>query len=132
MRAGEKSVLTRKTGKDVTRATSGDLAWAHARGDKVVGKAVDEAARYLALGIASMANLLNPELVVLGGGVVEGLGERFVEQVRAFVAGMPLTSSTDSLRIVKSTLGDDAGITGGALLARRTQVARRETGASTA
>jgi glucokinase len=132
VRAGEKSVLTRKTGKDVTRAASGDLAWAHARGDKVVGKAVDEAARYLALGIASMANLLNPELVVLGGGVVEGLGERFVEQVRAYVAGMPLTSSTGSLRIVKSTLGDDAGITGGALLARRTQVARRETGVSTA
>ena len=79
-----------------------------------------------------MANLLNPELVVLGGGVVEGLGERFVEQVRALVAGMPLTSSTGSLRIVKSTLGDDAGITGGALMARRTQAARREPGARTA
>ena len=74
VRAGEKTALTRKTGKDVTRATSGDLAWAHARGDKVVGKAVDEAARYLALGIASMANLLNPELVVLGRGWWRGWG----------------------------------------------------------
>ena len=119
VKRGEKTLLTRLAGKDVTRATSGDLATAWTRGDRVVLDAVDRAARYLALGIASVANLLNPELVVLGGGVVEGLGEPLVAQVRAHVARMPLTSSTGSLRIVKSALGDDAGITGGALIARR-------------
>jgi glucokinase len=119
VKRGRRTLLTKLTGKDVARATSGDLAAAWTRGDRVVIEAVDDAARYLALGIASIANLLNPELVVLGGGVVEGLGEPLVAQVRAHVSKMPLTSSTGPLRIVKSALGDDAGITGGALLARR-------------
>jgi glucokinase len=124
VKKGEKTVLTRLAGKDVTRATSGNLAAAWQRGDKVVSHAVDDAAKYLAIAIAGLATLLNPELVVLGGGVVEGLGEPFVEKVRASLVGMPLTSSTGTLRIVKSTLGDDAGIAGGALLARR--ASRRE------
>jgi glucokinase len=126
VKKGEKTVLTRLAGKDVTRATSGNLAAAWRRGDKVVSRAVDDAAKYLAIAIASLATLLNPELVVLGGGVVEGLGEPFVEKVRGYLVGMPLTSSTGSLRILKSTLGDDAGITGGALLARRASAPQRE------
>jgi glucokinase len=119
VKSGQKTVLTKLAGKDVTRATSGDLARAWRQSDKVVSRALAEAAEYLALGIANVANLLNPELIVLGGGVVEGLGEPYVEHVRRLVSRMPLTSSTGPLRIVKSALGDDAGITGGALLARR-------------
>lgn len=124
VKRGGKTVLTKIAGKDVTRATSGDLAEAWSRSDQLVMRAIDEAARYLSLGIASVANLLNPELVVLGGGVVEGLGQHFVDSVRGRVARMPLTSSTETLRIVKSELGDDAGITGAALLARRLQRSR--------
>lgn len=124
VKRGGKTVLTKIVGKDITRATSGDLAEAWSRGDQLVVRAIDEAARYLALGIASVANLLNPELAVLGGGVVEGLGQPFVDAVRGRVAKMPLTSSTGTLRIVKSELGDDAGITGAALLARRLQHSR--------
>ncbi|MGH2353971.1 MAG: ROK family protein, partial [Chloroflexota bacterium] len=119
VKKGEKTLLTKTVGKDVSTATSGALARAWRRGDKLVTRVLDRAAEHLALGIASVANLLNPELVVLGGGVVEGLGESYIEQVRKLVRKMPLQSSTESLRIVKSELGDDAGITGAALLARR-------------
>ncbi len=124
VKQGDKTILTKIAGKDVTRATSGDLAKAWARRDKLVVQAVDQAAAYLALGIASVANLLNPELIVLGGGVIEGLGEPFIDLVRGRVAGMPLASSTRPLRIVKSELGDDAGISGAALLARQLQHSR--------
>jgi glucokinase len=125
VKRGERTYLTRRAGHDVTRATSGDLAEAWHRGDKLVTRALEEVAYYLGLAIAGLANLLNPELVVLGGGLVEGLQEPFVEMVRQRVATQPLFSSTGPLRIVKSTLGDDAGITGAALLARRLQAARR-------
>lgn len=104
---------------DLTTATSGDLAKAWGRGDKVVSRVLDRAARHLAHGIASVANLLNPELVVLGGGVVEALGDRFVEQIAQEVRKLPLHESTRSIRIVRAAFGDDAGISGAAIIARR-------------
>ncbi len=125
VKKGEKTVLTRIVGreKDLLKATSGDLAEAWEQGDKVVSKVLDKAAKALAAGIASVANLLNPELVVLGGGVIEGLGEPYVEEIRRRVRKHPLYGATRDLRIVKAALGDDAGITGAALLARRAVVA---------
>src|SRR5436190_13905072 len=57
VKKGEKTVLTKIIGKDVRDATSGDLAKAVAKGDKLVVKVLDQAARYLALGIASAVNL---------------------------------------------------------------------------
>lgn len=116
---GAKTDLSKVTGKPILETTSGDLARALARGDKVVEKVLNRTAKYLALGVASVANLLNPELVVLGGGVVEALGDPFVEQVTKLVRKQPLKSVTSDLRIVPSQLGDDAGITGAALLARQ-------------
>jgi glucokinase len=115
---GAKTDLGKFAGKDLTKATSGDLRKAYERGDRLVVKVLDRAAKYLALGIASAANLLNPELVVLGGGVVEALGDPFVERVRALTRRQPLEAVTRDLRIEPSELGDDAGITGAALLVR--------------
>ena len=119
VKKGAKTELTKIVGKDVSDATSGDLAKAVERGDKLVGKVLDRTAKYLALGIANVANLLNPELVVLGGGVIEALGEAYVERVRELVRKQPLEAVTRELRIEASQLGDDAGITGAALLVRK-------------
>jgi glucokinase len=116
---GDSTLLTDLIGPDLTRATSGDLAEALRRGDKLTVAAIGRSAKYLAIGIASVANLLNPEVVVLGGGLVEALGEPFVEQIRRQLKGRPMLASTDPLRIVRSALGDDAGIVGAALVARR-------------
>jgi glucokinase len=118
VKKGDKTILTKIAGRDVSGATSGDLAKAVAKGDKLVLKVVSRAAQYLALGIASAVNLLNPELVVLGGGVVEGLGDPFVAQIEAHLRQQPLLTSTGPVRLARSELGDDAGITGAALLAR--------------
>jgi glucokinase len=123
---GDSTLLTDLIGPDLTRATSGDLAEAMRRGDKLTIAAIGRSAKYLAIGIASVANLLNPEVVVVGGGLVEALGEPFVEQIRRQVKGRPMLASTDPLRIVRSALGDDAGIVGAALVARRLIAMRLE------
>lgn len=122
---GAKSPLIKEYGKSLSDATSGDLARAVEHGDAVVIKALDRAARFLALGIASVANLLNPEMIVLGGGVIEALGQPYVEQITGYVRTQPFTATTGPLQIVQSELGDDAGITGAALLARRAHQAQR-------
>jgi glucokinase len=118
-KGGAPTVLTRIVGSDLTAATSGALAKAWTRGDKLVTRVLGQAARSLAHGIASAANLLNPEVVVLGGGVIEALGDRFVEQIAQEVRKLPLHESTRSVRIVRAAFGDDAGISGAAIVARR-------------
>jgi glucokinase len=115
---GEETVLTRYAGAGIADATSTDIAQAWQQRDKVVSRVVERAARYLACGLATVANLLNPELIVLGGGVIEGLGDPFVARVQALVSKMPLAASTGTVRIVRSHFGDDAGVSGAALLAR--------------
>ena len=122
VKRGAKTELSKIAGKDLTQATSGDLRKAVQRGDKLVIKVLDRTAKYLALGIASAANLLNPELVVLGGGVIEALGEPFVVRIRELTREQPLEAVTRDLRIEPSLLGDDAGITGAALLVRQGRV----------
>lgn len=116
---GEKTILTKIVGKDLSKTTSGALAKAWAKDDPLVTRVLERAAKYLAVGIASLANALNPELVVLGGGVIEGLGESYVKRVRSHVHKLPLPPNNAELKIVRSGLGDDAGVTGAALLARR-------------
>jgi glucokinase len=115
---GDKTVLTTMVAGDVARATSGDLADAVAQGDKLAIKGIERAAKYLSIGIASVANLVNPELVVLGGGLVQALGEPFVRQIATQLNGRPMLAATRDLKVVMSQLGDDAGVIGGALIAR--------------
>jgi glucokinase len=116
---GEKTVLTGIAGGDVTHATSSDLADALHQGDKLVIRVLDRAAKYLSIGIASLANVLNPDIIVLGGGLIQALGDPFVRQIIQKVEGRPMLAATQSLTIVQSMLGDDAGIIGSALVARR-------------
>jgi len=123
VKRGTKTELTKIAGKNVSDATSGDLKKALDKGDRLVSKVIERTAKYLALGIASVANALNPELVVLGGGVIEALGEPFVARVRELVRKQPLEAVTGTLRIEASQLGDDAGITGAVLLVRRAGMA---------
>lgn len=122
VKKGQKTALSQIVGGDVADATSGDLADAYRQGDKLVIKVAHRAAKYLAIGVASVANVLNPEMVILGGGLTEALGEPFIRQVRKELEGRPMLAATQNLQVVQSALGDDAGIVGAALLARRRAV----------
>ena len=62
-----------------------------------------------------MVNFLNPEVVVVGGGIIEG-GAGFLEAVAAEVRRRAFESATEKLKIVKAALGNDAGFIGAALL----------------
>lgn len=119
VRRGKKTVLSEIVKFDITRAKSDNLAEAVRRGDKLVTQHVNRVARYLAIGIASVANILNPEACVLGGGLVEGLGDPFVRLVERKLKGRPMHAATDELRVIRCHLGDDAGVAGAAVLARR-------------
>jgi glucokinase len=118
IRKGVSTVLLDKLARRSGRLKSGDLAAAVAAGDHVAVKEVRRAAHFLGLGLGSLVNVFGPEVVIIGGGVAEALGEPYIELVRAAARSQILTDPDGTIRIVPAALGDDAGILGAALLAR--------------
>lgn len=103
--------------KDKPRATSGVFQAALERGDTFVADLIDDAIAALAAGIANTVNLLDLEVVVLGGGLAEKLGASFRVQLEAALRPH-LFLEPPRVQVVAATLGDDGGAIGAALLAR--------------
>ena len=116
---GQKTVLTDMLGPDLTDMRSGDLRKALRRGDKFVEKVVEEAAEYTGIAVANIINLLNPEVVVLGGGVMDQLADDMMSIIVETAKDYALPGTMKGIEILASKLGDDAGITGAAVLAKR-------------
>jgi len=89
---------------------------AAAGGDAAAAQATSEAASYLACGIASAVNLLDPELVVLGGGMITP-DLPFLITVSHEVKRRVHEGVADFVRVVPAKLGNQAGWVGAALLA---------------
>lgn len=84
------------------------------------GKALDvlqRAARYTAMGVANLVSVLNPEAVVLGGGLMHGAGDLLLDRIRADVARWAQPIAASRCRIELSQLGEAAGVLGAARLA---------------
>ena len=71
---------------------------------------------HLGVGIANIVNLLNPDVVVVGGGVIAA-GEMLLEPARREVRARALSPSRDHVRVVAARFGAEAGMLGAALLA---------------
>jgi glucokinase len=116
---GEKTLLTEMLGDDLEDLRSGDLRKAIRRGDKFVSKVIDDTAEYIGIGVASLINILGPEVVVLGGGVMEALADEMMSIITKTAKDHAMPGTMKGVDIVASKLGDNAGITGAALLAKR-------------
>jgi len=86
-------------------------------GDAAAGAVLERIGRYLGAGIAGLVNLLEPELVVVGGGFAAA-GGLLLDPARLVLARDGLTPGRDTVRIVLAELGPDAGLVGAALVAR--------------
>jgi len=84
-------------------------------GDPLALRVVREAAEHLGIAVADLINLLNPSLVILGGGLAR-LGDLLLGPLRATVRSRTLVSSLDASRIVTSALGARAVAVGAATL----------------
>jgi glucokinase len=110
-----------------------DTGLGHLEPEKITAKAVFEAAeagsqyareliertgRLLGLGIATMVNAIDPQIVVIAGGMV-AVGEMLLGPCREAVRANSLRPASENVRIVPAELGNDAGIIGAAGLAMR-------------
>jgi glucokinase len=114
MSDGRKTILNEKVA-DWHDLTPKDIADAANEGDAVALEVFEETGYYVGLGIASMVNLLNPELVVVGGGVSLA-GDLILEPIRRSAKNNAIRTLIETCPIVPAELGDDAGIYGGASL----------------
>jgi glucokinase len=117
--------LLKETGTDVANIRSGALSASIRAGDAVVETIVREAARHIGRAAASLVNLLAPDVVVLGGGLVEAMPELFVREVEQSARKRVLSSFTDSFKVVAAQLGDDAGVLGAAAWAAQQEDGER-------
>ncbi len=118
-RNGSRSpVLRRLVRSDPGRVTGQRVAAAAREGDPVACAAMDELARWLGTGLAVVADVFDPELIVIGGGVSES-APLFLDEAREHYARMVTGAGRRPLaRIRTAQLGDSAAVVGAARLAR--------------
>jgi glucokinase len=119
VKGGQETVLTEMLGPELEDLRSGDLRKAIKRGDKFVEHVVEEAAEYTGVAVANLINIFNPEVVVIGGGLMEQLEGEMMAIIVETAMDYAMPGTTKGIEVIASKLGDDAGITGGAVLARR-------------
>ena len=93
-----------------------EVVFAARQGDARALGVIEETARYLAMGVANLVSLLNPEMVVLGGGLMQA-GDLLLETTRREVLDWAQPIAAGQVRIELSALGEDAGLLGAARLA---------------
>jgi glucokinase len=98
------------------RLTGGAVSRLALAGDKAALDAVSELARWLGIGLVSVTNAFDPEMIVVGGGV-GALGELLLTPARETVRKLAMAPGRDSVRIAGARLGNRAGFVGGGLTA---------------
>ena len=88
-----------------------DIFDAAKEGDKFSLDLVDYEAEYLAMGIGNLLNIINPEKVVLGGGVAMA-GEILMNPMKEKLKKYALPVTLKGIEIVQGKLGNEAGIKG--------------------
>ena len=111
------TALTERTGGDPAQLTA-DLVFEAARaGDAFAREVWEDAVAYLVLALSNYVTVVNPAILVLGGGLIEGLPPLF-DAVAAGVPPRTTVLARGVLRIARADLGDWSGVVGAADLAR--------------
>lgn len=107
----KQNLLYKMIDGDLMRLEAKDIFDAAREGDAFSLDLVDYEAEYLALGIANILNIINPEVVVLGGGVALA-GDILLNPMREKMVKYALPVTLEGLKIVQGVLGNEAGIKG--------------------
>jgi glucokinase len=116
---GQETMLTHMLGPGLTDLRSRHLRKAIHRGDKFVERIIEEAAEYTGIAVGNVINLFNPEVVVLGGGLIDALEDEMLAIIVETARDYALCGTGRGVEIMASKVGDDAGILGGAVLVQR-------------
>ena len=114
---GRTSIITDWVGGDYSKVTADMLSEAYDKGDRTAIETLEETGELLGFALGTAMNLLNPEMIIIGGGMSQA-GERLLCSTRKTVEAHSLKLARDACRIVTARLGDAAGMEGAAAYAR--------------
>jgi glucokinase len=101
------------SGRRITGPLVTELAW---DGDEAARAIITRCGERLGAGLASLVNIFNPTVVVIGGGVIAA-GEMLLEPARASLAQRALRPARDIVELRPARFGDEAGMLGAAAMA---------------
>lgn len=85
------------------------------KGDPPAQRILYETGRWIGIGLANVVNLLNPELIIIGGGVANA-GDYLLDAIRETIKKRALKIPADTVRVEPALLGESAGVIGASLL----------------
>lgn len=114
--SGKKSYLSKFAARK-EKIKSGAIKQAIKSGDKVTITRISEGCETIGTTLAGVSNLLNLDMIVLGGGLVEALSGFMLPKIKESFYNVVMKDSAKDLKILASKLGDDAALYGGLALA---------------
>lgn len=113
--AGGKSTKYREIAGSVEAITPAVICQAAKEGDVVAKRIFSTMGEYLGIGLSGVVNLLNPEKIVVGGGVADA-GDLLLEPLRKTLKDRAMPIQGAAVEVVPAQLGNTAGIIGASLL----------------
>lgn len=107
---GRSTLMEKAVEKNVFKSKYMREAYAHK--DPVMLEAIDRSTHHLAIACGSFINIFSPEVIVLGGGVMEALGDVFLEKILHEVDLYSMPSIRKTVKICKASLEDDSNLYG--------------------
>ena len=118
IKSGDESVVADKVKGDFAKITATDIFEASRAGDGVSISVVRDTARYIGMAVGNLATVFDPEVIVLGG-VIGHWGDLLLDPIKTECGRRVHPQQSELMRIVLSTLGDDAVAIGAARAAAR-------------
>jgi glucokinase len=118
IKSGDRSKVVDQVNGDFSKLTAADIFQGARSGDGVAISVVRDTAKYIGMAIANLATMFDPEIVVLGG-IIASSGDIMLEPIRVETMRRLLPRQGEHVKIVLSTLGDDAVAIGAALASAR-------------
>jgi glucokinase len=116
--AGAETILTELVNGRLDLITAATVYEGVVRGDAYATEVMKDTAKFLGAGIANIINVLNPEMVVISGGVTRA-GDHLFEPLRAEVRRRAFRSAEEACRIVAAEMPDRAGVVGAAAVFKK-------------
>ncbi len=115
IRQNKNSLIVKLVNGKLSHITPKIISKAAYKGDKTAKDVLRSAGSHIGVGLANIINVLNPEKIVIGGGVAEA-GKILFDAIKASVRGRAMKVPAAAVEILKAKLGEDAGLIGAAAL----------------
>lgn len=114
IKSGDRSRVADHVKGDFSKITAADILQGARDGDGVSISVVRDTAKYIGMAVANLATLFDPEMIVLGG-MIASSGDIIFDAIKTETSRRLLPQQADQVKVVLSTIGDDAVAIGAAL-----------------